>query len=477
MHQPLYKDPETEIYELPWTLLHALKDYRDFPLYLDDFKIKCNFNLTPVLIDQIQEYSEKKEKTKCMLLDCTLKQPDELTLHEKSFLAELIKILPEKLLSVIPHLKSEVINNSAEKFPTLDVQILYLLAWAGNKAKNAEAIKTLLQKGKNYTQADKYSLIQEIFNIIKEVIPTYKRLKDEGRISISTSAYYHPILPLLFNIESAKEAVPQIQLPTIKTDFSTDGKIQIDKAIKKFEDVFSQKLRFLWPPEGGVSEKVCSELNERKIKAIATDEEILFNSYAKEKSLIYKRWNFNGITILFRDRELSDLIGFVYQNWDAEHATADFLSKLKKIHDSVEWNPLVSVILDGENCWEYYPQNGDDFIKKLYSKIEKEKWIETITLDEIENIDVPEEKLPKIVAGSWVGGNFLKWIGSPEKNKYWEMLADAKLKKPDSKNYENLLVSQGSDWFWWQGEGNVPFVQKFDKLFRNNLKKFSENYL
>jgi alpha-amylase/alpha-mannosidase (GH57 family) len=221
----------------------------------------------------------------------------------------------------------------------------------------------------------------------------------------------------------------------------------------------------MWPSEGAVSEKMLEEISDMKF--IATDEKILFKSQEeKRKDRIYCRFLFKDkIFIVFRDTELSDLIGFSYHSWDQKSAVQDFILRLKRIYDSVDFSPLVSVILDGENCWEYYPENGKIFMENLLSEIKKQDWIEPVKIEDIMELDGnPIIFIDKIKAGSWIDGRFSKWIGTKEKNSYWEKLAGARKIKGMT---EKILVAEGSDWFWWQGENprETEFLEVFDKLF------------
>ncbi len=465
MHQPLYKNPVTDIYELPWVFLHSLKDYLEMPLYLKKFgRIKVNFNITPVLMDQIEEYA--KGYAKCKLLNTVSKDPALLEEDEIKFFLNLINLMTQHLKNRIVELDKLIPPHSDQDFT--DLQVLYILSWIGDLTlEGRNIIRSLLSKGGSYTAEDKEKLLKETSLIIREIIPVYKELQKERRITVTTSPYYHPILPLLFDMECAKEASPHIELPALKTSFEEDAKTQLIRAVERYEKIFGTKPFAFWPSEGSVSERTLHEISGCGIRMVATDEAILYNS--GYKGSIYGIFSYTDkILLLFRDRELSDRIGFVYHHWKEEDAVEDFVRRLRHIYETEE-RPLVSIILDGENCWEYYPQNGKRFLHLFYEAIEQEKWIETVTLDELLKLNLPVTSLCNIKAGSWINGNFLKWIGNPEKNKFWEYLIKA---KEDINNSEYLLVAEGSDWFWWQGEEEkVPFLEVFELLFFNNLKR------
>jgi alpha-amylase/alpha-mannosidase (GH57 family) len=451
MHQPLYKNPQNSEYELPWTLIHSIKDYFDVPDWAEKFEFKMTFNITPVLLDQIQEYSDTK-KIKCKLLQIIKRR--ENTKEEDEFVKRLVKI-------ITPYPKSRF--SYAEK--TRDLALNYLISWCGENLKNSEIVKNLSEKKSNYSDDEVESFILEIEKHIKNIIPKYKKLKEEKIISVSISPYYHPITPLLFDIEAAKEG-EITEIPNVdRFLFYEDAKEQINKAKQKFEKIFGELPSSMWPSEGAVSEKMLEEISD--IKFIATDEKILFKSREeKRKDKIYCRFLFKDkIFVVFRDTELSDLISFSYHSWDQKSAVQDFILRLKGIYDSVDFSPLVSIILDGENCWEYYPENGKIFMENLLSEIKKQDWIEPVKIEDIIELEGnPIIFIDKIKAGSWIDGKFSKWIGTKEKNSYWEKLAQARKIKGMT---EKILVAEGSDWFWWQGENphQIEFLEVFDKLF------------
>lgn len=464
MHQPLYINPKSKTFELPWTLLHSIKDYLDMLKFAEKFDIKVNFNLTPVLLDQIEKYPDiidGKSEIKCRLIEI-IKNPDGN--QNSDFLKSLIKVLS-------PLLSAKVQDKIKRAKSERDIALLYTLSWCGNILSESKTIKTLEERENNFGEGDVISFLKEIRKHILKIIPSYKKAKDSGKIGLSTSPYYHPITPLLLDIESARESVPNISLPDIdRFLFEKDALKHIKKSVERFENIFGEKPFSFWPSEGAVSNKFL-EIASKYIKVVATDEKVFFNSTKEQRrEKIYSRFIFRDrIFVLFRDSELSDLISFVYHSWDQKKAVEDFISHLKKIYDSVNFSPIVSVILDGENCWEYYPQNGKIFLENLYSTIEKEKWIETVKLDEIEYLENnPIISIDYVKAGSWIDGTFLKWIGNEKKNRYWEELGRAKMEK----GYENesVLPAEGSDWFWWQGENeNMEFIETFDKLFRSFL--------
>jgi len=482
MHQPWYIDSFIQEFEMPWVFLHAIKDYYEMPWLVSRYKkIKATFNLVPSLIKQLQIYSENPSS--CKFLNLSKKDVDKISNTEKDYLlkilfsanlATMIKPIPRYFQIYQKYMTTKNLSNQ----DFLDLQVLFLLSWTGNYLReNNQYIKALLEKGKNFTQAEKEKLINVLLDFLKEIIPYYKKLENEGRIEITTTPYYHPILPLLLNTESAKESKPDISLPKITANFKEDAVYHLKSALDEYKNIFDKNPNGLWPAEGSLSNQTLDLFIEHKIKWTATDEDVLYNSTGKRDK--YKIYKYKDIYLFFRDRYLSDSIGFRYQNMDEKDAVDDFISHLKSIYNSSQHCQVVSVILDGENAWEFYKNNGKDFFSRLYFEISHQRWIECITFSEVLEKNVEIENLESIKAGSWIYGNFTTWIGHPEKNTAWEYLSETRSfleseKENDlyKKAIEYIYIAEGSDWFWWYGDDHFTiYADKFDLLFRSNLMK------
>jgi alpha-amylase/alpha-mannosidase (GH57 family) len=482
MHQPWYIDPFTREFEMPWVFLHAIKDYYEMPWLVSRYKkIKATFNLVPSLIKQLQIYSENPSS--CKFLNLLKKDVNKISVTEKEYLLKIlfsanlttmIKPIPRYFQIHQKYMNTQNLTNQ----DFLDLQVLFLLSWTGNYLReNNHYIKTLLEKGKDFTQEEKEKLINVLLNFLKEIIPYYKKLESEGKIEITTTPYYHPILPLLLNIESAKESKPDISLPKITANFKEDAIYHLNAALDEYQSIFDKKPNGLWPAEGSLSNQTLDLFIEHKIKWTATDEDVLYNVAGKRDK--YKIYKYKDIYIFFRDKYLSDSIGFRYQNMNEKNAVDDFISHLRSIYNSSQHCQVVSVILDGENAWEFYKNNGKDFFNRLYSEISHQKWIECITFSEVLEKNVEIENLESIKAGSWIYGNFTTWIGHPEKNTAWEYLSETRNfleseKENDlyKKAIEYIYIAEGSDWFWWYGDDHFTiYADKFDLLFRSNLMK------
>jgi alpha-amylase/alpha-mannosidase (GH57 family) len=516
MHQPYYKDVKTNQYQMPWVRLHSLKDYFDMVAILDDYpSIRQTFNLVPSLIEQIQDYASNQVYDEHLLL--TEKPAKDLTEVEKEKILSSFFSCNHKTM-IYPHprfyqllekrgedaynLKSAVQDFEVQDF--LDLQVWSNLAWVDPIFKNDRLISYLLKKGANYTEEDKRRLISKEREILGSILPKYKKLQDEGQIEVTFSPYFHPISPLICDTEIARLALPNIQLPKERFSNPEDLEAQVELGIKLFEKTFGKRPKGMWPSEGSVSEQIIPRVAKFGLQWIATDEEILCfsNMLAKTRwtkpissgeGILYKPYKISventNLSIIFRDHTLSDLIGFVYSSWDPEEAADNFISRLHKIRESLPQKDLshflVSVILDGENCWEYYKNDGHDFLSALYTKLSEDKFVRTTTISDFLERDGEFESLPRLFAGSWINHNFRVWIGHPEDNLAWDLLKmtrDALVeyekeagKRPEAKEilekaWKEIYIAEGSDWCWWFGdEHQGPDTDEFDRIFRSHL--------
>ncbi len=494
MHQPYYRDDIDQKTQMPWVFLHAIKDYYDLPWYMSKFqKEKATFNLVPSLLFQIESYINGNANDRLLL--ALQKDIHNLSKDEKDYLESYLFLSNEKnMVKPLKRYYNLYIkyknDNTIDHFSyneLLDTQVLFLLSWCGVYLReNAHVIKSLLQKGENFTQQDKEELLHTLIKFLGEIVPFYKSLSDKGQISLITTPYYHPITPLLLDINSATEARYNVTLPAINADFREFAKKNTEYAIEYFEELFGKKPTGFWPAEGSVSNKTASLFAQNGIKWFCSDEEVLYKSiHNYDKKNIYKNYSIQiedkTIEVRFRDKYLSDLIGFEYSNKNALESALDFIAHLRNIYDSCDFSPLVNVILDGENAWEFFPNNALEFFETLYSLLEKEDWIESIHMDEIsQKEDIQTEIIHSLASGSWINGNFDIWIGSEQKNRAWELLDITKKDYDKEINSINsytkqliekeFMIALGSDWFWWYGDDHFT-VQKaeFDALFRKHL--------
>jgi alpha-amylase/alpha-mannosidase (GH57 family) len=509
MHQPFYKDPMTGLYRLPWVRFHGTKDYLDMAEILIDFPyIKQTYNFTPSLLEQIVDYTENNAKDQ--YLNLTLKKASELDMEEKFFILEnfflanwdnMIKPFPryyELLMKRGLHFIRNDLIRAIRYFSDgdfLDLQVLFNLCWIDPLFRKKDPfLKMLVDKGRDYTEEDKYMLISKQFSILKEIIPRYSEMVKRGQIELSVSPFYHPILPLLCDTSSARIAMPGVNLPQKRFSHPEDAEKQIRMGLDYFERLFGYRPTGMWPSEGSVSEEALRIASNEGIKWIGTDEDILSISIGKqlrdasrnviEPGILYKPYIFENVSVIFRDHNLSDLIGFVYPKWDSKKAAEDFISKLIHVWTIMPKDKpqLLSIILDGENAWEYYKNDGHDFLRYLYEGLSKEKRLKTVTVSEYINEHDKGEPLNRLHAGSWINANYGVWIGHEEDNIAWDYLTETRndldifQKMNPEKNlaeaWKAIYIAEGSDWNWWYGDEHSTETQKdFDELFRTNLMK------
>jgi alpha-amylase/alpha-mannosidase (GH57 family) len=504
-HQPYYKvDNE---FVLPWVLLHGTKDYYDIPEVLYEFpNIKQTFNFAPSLNLQIEEYISGKTEDKIQKLTKIL--ASELNFVDKREILNLFfHANYENMISIYPRYlelynlsrNTEYAINNFQENDWLDLQVWYNLVWFGYYSNQTGIPKRLIAKGRDFTEVEKKSLQTQQNEILRRITYQYRKLKELGQIDLCCSPMFHPILPLLINSESAHEARPGQLMPEPLFRFRSDAELQLSTGLDYFKGIFGDYPNGVWPSEGSVSDDALDVLINQGIKWIATDEQILHNSinyegYSQTEKFfprLYK--NNNGqISILFRDHFLSDRIGFVYSNWNEKDAALDFTSHLKNIRNEIIKNhgedsldsACVSVILDGENCWEYYKDNGIPFLRELFSELSNSNELTTVTCSEAANNLASSYLRPlnHIFAGSWINANFDIWIGHQEDIKAWNLLSKARNTLEEYRNkigedkykkaLEYLFISEGSDWFWWYGpEHQTINKPDFDKIFRHYIKK------
>ncbi|MEW6102831.1 MAG: glycoside hydrolase family 57 protein [bacterium] len=482
LHQPSYKDSLTNSYTLPWVRLHSTKGYYDMASILEKFpNIKATFNLTASLLSQIKDIAENNVAD--YHYEISKKEADSLTDEEKIYLLSNFFLCNwETMVFPYPRFKQLLqkrgknvsineIKKRIDEFSERDIrdlQVFYNLTWFGFKAREDEFINNLFIKGEDFTENEKQTLLKKQREIAASIILKYKNLQDKGQIEISTSPFYHPILPLLMDGKKGG------------FDFKDDAKAQVENAINLYSSLFGKPPKGMWPPEGGVSSDIFSMLSQSEISWIATDEEILFNTIPNlPRHSIYKMYEMENIKIFFRDKNLSNSISFVYSKNKPEKSVSDFIGHIKGIRDYVSAIPgehIVSIILDGENPWEYYKDGGEAFLSGIYEELLNLDDVKTITFSEFANIAKESTKITNIYPGSWIDHSFRIWRGKIEKDKAWDYLKktrdDLQRIAPDNKNaWEEIYIAEGSDWFWWYGDDFESSQDDiFDLIFRTHLK-------
>lgn len=498
MHQPVYIDPYDGEILLPFVRLHAIKDYYEMIMISNSYdELSINYNFVPSLIDQLGIYSEKKYDTNEKWLQLTIKDPIDLSQSEKLFIINnFFHGNPDQMIASIPsYLKlyhkairttrlsrePSIISKSFDSQELRDIQVLHLLSWFGEYAKkNNPAIAELIKKENSYSEDDKKFVLDQQFSMIDSIVDTYRQAFKTGRIEISTTPYYHPILPLIIDSDIAGISSPK-PLPPNAFRYPEDARYQIEKAKKMMSELFERPIEGIWPSEGSLSNDTLELFTELSVKWVATDEGNLYKSKYSEENKYFTPYKYTSpqnqnrsLDIFFRNHTISDRIGFVYSRWNSSLASDDLIGNIKKFSSlSADNNPLIPIILDGENCWEYYNNNGYPFLCETYEKLLSEDNIKTITFSQyLENFSNDKYRIFSLNPGSWINDNFDIWIGNSEENTAWSLLKDAREKiSPDKKGYGNILIAEGSDWFWWYGDQHFSAYSKiFDRLFRRNLQ-------
>lgn len=516
MHQPEYRNLQTGEYLLPWTYLHAIKDYADMVTLLEQNpKAKATVNFTPILLEQINDYVDnishyiqKKQHIKDPLLAMLISDnmprdvESQIKLIESCIKVNESRILKryptyKKLVSIAKAIIRDPVNLAYVNHQYFsDLITWFHIAWLGESiTQSDENIKQLIQKEEIYTGDDRQTIFNVIYQQLKNLLPRYAALAKKQQIELCTTPYAHPITPLLHDIHAANDASPDLVLPINQNYPDGDNRAawHLQKAVDVFKQCFNHTPKGIWPSEGGLDQFTLSLLKKYNITWTASGENVLRNSLMRSHSsaihhgnpahIMYKDSDTN-IHVAFRDDGISDAIGFQYSNLSTDNAINDLIGNLEHIASSsyVGENNVVSIIMDGENAWEYFIDNGFPFLDQLYKKLVDHPTLNLTTFSECIKTKTSSH-LPELVSGSWVYGTFSTWIGDKDKNLGWDLLHDAKcafdevIANHGLTEYEieraehQLAICEGSDWFWWFGDENpAEAVSLFDQAYRMHLR-------
>jgi alpha-amylase/alpha-mannosidase (GH57 family) len=500
MHQPFYKDLISGEYQMPWTRLHALKDYYGMVEILEEFpQVHQTFNLVPSLMLQVEEYAQGTAVDP--FLRVALKPAESLTEAEQEFmLRNFVPLNPSRSVARFPRYlelcqawraADRNVERARRQFGVRafrDLQVLSQLAWFDEEflTKDPE-IRELALRGRNFTPEDQALAGRKEMEILGAVLPVYRKFAARGQIEISTTPFYHPILPLLCDSNIAGVSHPFVPLPG-RFRYPQDARVQLERARTFCQERLGTASAGLWPSEGSVSDEALGIAAEAGFRWAGTDNGVLSRTLGRTAGIdeTYRPylWRQDGreMALIFRDHYLSDLVGFVYSRLGAAEAAEDFL---RRIRDNCRGilasgrDAFVPIILDGENAWEFYEQNGRPFLRELYRRIAADPSITALTVGEALQRLEPQ-RLDHIFPGSWIGASFDVWIGAEEDNRAWEYLLRARqtydrvapgVSEQDRQlAYEELLIAEGSDWCWWYGpEHQSDFRAEFDELYRAHL--------
>jgi alpha-amylase/alpha-mannosidase (GH57 family) len=511
-HQPFYKDLVSGEYRLPWVRLHGLKDYYGMVKLLDEFpNVHQNFNLVPSLMTQIQDYAAGTAQDP--FLSVASKPAKDLTADERQFaLQYLFQANPTNVIGRYPRYRElwerfrehgdhpERAERYFQPQDFTDLQVLSQIAWFDEFFLEEKDVAALVAKGRNYSLEDQKFVIARERELLGKVLPAYADSAKKGSIEISATPFYHPILPLVCDTNAGAASSPGLPLPQNRFRHPEDAREQLIRALDLHEKVFGIRPNGVWPSEGSVSEDVLAIAHSLGIQWMATDEGVLGRStgvfFARDGNgrlpadLAEKLYNIHryekgsvAMHLVFRDHTISDLIGFVYSGMPPADAARHLIDNIKEAAKPVlaqGRDAVVSIILDGENAWEYYPKSGREFLQRFYDGLQHEAGLEAVTISEAIARHKNFGKLTSLVPGSWISANFNVWIGAPEDNRAWDYLYNAREFYAQSAArageaqrklaFEEILIAEGSDWNWWYGpEHHSANDRDFDELYRKHL--------
>ena len=518
-HQPMYYKDENGIYTRPWVRVHATKDYLDMvEMIAAQEGVKATINITPSLIRQLQDYTENGAKDLYWVLAEV--PAAELSVEQKTFILgrffdvnwdHIIAVHPryQELLNLRGGTDEAAISSAVENFSEQDLrdlQVWFNLAWVDPDYLAQEPFSALVSKGRDFTEEDKTTLFEGILTLIRRVLPTHKELQDAGILEITTTPYAHPILPLIYNTDLALVGNPKAIMPRQNFSYPEDAAAHLKKSVDIYEAVFGREVRGLWPGEGSVAEEIVPLVSEAGYKWMQTGEPVLVASlglggdrFARESSGVvkdpdtfYRPYYVQGesgekVAVFFRDWVISDKIGFNYSGMPGEAAAEDMISSLEAIHESLKGSEgphIVTIIVDGENAWENYDNDGKEFFHALYKKLAESEVLETITPSEYLELYPEQRELDVLFPGAWFSANYETWIGEGEEAEGWDLLARV---RADLKQYEDgtlsvspealeeaqdyMHLAEGSDWCWWYGTDQDSGQDTyFDEGYRALLK-------
>jgi len=513
MHQPQYRDAVSGEYILPWTYLHAIKDYADMAAHLEaNPKARAVVNFAPILVEQLEELATR---VSAHLSDAEPLPDPVLALLSESPIPTAVEARRALLQACLRAQRTRLIErypayaelaDLAETFDTparigyasdqylRDIAMWYHIAWLGETVKRSDArVAALIERARDFGPAHRRVLLELIGDLLAGLLGRYRTLAERGQVELAMSPYAHPILPLLIDFQSARESLPTAPLPDAARYPGGEARAawHMQEALRVFRRAFGREPAGCWPSEGAISASALAVLEAHGMRWAASGGSVLhgcLRSTALDGSETpeLRAWQMPGsaLSLCFRHDGLSDLIGFTYQGWHGDDAVRNFIAELERLAKEQADQPgaMALIALDGENAWEHYPFNGYYFLQGLYAALASHPLLELTTLSDALAQRPKREALPHVVAGSWVHGTLATWIGDPDKNAGWdrlvqaklvadEVLADATLPAAHRTAIERqLALCESSDWFWWFGDYNPgEAVRDFDRLFRHQL--------
>jgi alpha-amylase/alpha-mannosidase (GH57 family) len=510
MHQPDYRDPVSGQSVLPWVRMHALKDYRGMVDVLHEYpRVRATINVVPSLTDQLLDYAAGRTDDRLRQVRDTL--ASDLSADDRAFLLSHGFHAPHhRMIAPYPRyaeLRARREEGESWSLDDLrDLQVWHTLAWMDpDWLLRDPRLQALCARGARFTEDDKATLASVERDLVQSTVPAFRAAAAAGQLELSTSPYYHPILPLLCDTDAHRAVHPDSPRPDEPFRWPRDARVQVARAVAAHTSMFGARPSGLWPSEGSVSDEVVRMAAAEGFLWMASDEHVLARSLGEpltrdhdgrpeRAAQLYRPWCVPAcgapIRLVFRDQVLSDRIGFVYQAWSADHAADDLLARIRDAGERYgaqggQGDPLIAIVLDGENAWEHYADGGRPFLRAFYERLQGVEDIAAVTMSEAVASPGPVHALRHLVPGSWIHADFSVWAGHEEDRRAWSALARARWcwerqsalvsTEASERAYESLLAAEGSDWFWWYGDDHSSSLDAvFDGLFRTHLRRVYE---
>ena len=498
-HQPLYYKDSEGVYTRPWVRVHATKDYLDMAEKVAAHEgVQATFNITPSLIRQLNDLASGAKDKYWVLAE---KPVSELSQEEKRFILErffdanwtnIIARFPryQALLDKRGGSDAASLDAALESFTEqdfFDLQVWFNLAWFDPVYLAEEPLASLVAKGEGFNDTDKTVLFEQVLEKVQAVIPYHQQLQDEGIIEVTTTPYAHPILPLIYDNQLALVGNPSAEMPDQEFSYPLDAQAHLETSVVMYEENFGREVRGLWPGEGSVAQAIVPLVVNAGYTFMQTGEPVLAKSlgidaftrdgggFVQQADDLYRPYYVtdeagNQVGMFFRDGVLSDNLGFVYSGMGADAAATDLVNHLEDVHayfveNEVAGPHIVSIILDGENAWEYYPNDGNDFLNAMYQQLSDSDVLEMVTPSTYLEMYPEQRVIEDLFPGAWFSPNYDTWIGETEEAIAWDYLAKV---RADLAQYETgeisvdedalaeafdfMYLAEGSDWFWWYGD-------------------------
>ena len=486
LHQPQYRTSDGRVHA-PWVLLHAAGEYLTLVRSLVATGLRGQvLNLTPVFLDQLAAYRDGVARDP--LLDALGTPARDLRPEAVRELLRWAFLLHSNQIRRWPRLAELATRASggaaeevARRFTVqdlTDIQVLLVLAYAGPNLRWEADLADLAARGSGFPDSARRRATTWLAGCPARLIEGYRTLAGCDGIEISTSPWGHPIIPLLIDTGVVRDSWAPHSPPVAPAFAAPDDASEHIRAGLDAAAEFGFAPVGCWPPEGSVSEAAAALYGDHGVRWLVTDEGILAASLGRDLSSetgvgpeLFAQWRLpgGGPALFFRHRGLSDFIGFQASRFPREaDAAREFVGHLRRTASHLPAEAGIVIALDGENPWTGYPEGGAEFLATIAQELGQSTQLRPATLTD--RLDETPRTLHRLHPGSWIGGTFATWIGHPEKNRAWEILARVRA-LGGHRGGRSWLAAEGSDWWWWFGDDNPTLLAPlYDELFRTHLR-------